>query len=149
MWKIFQMVRLKRALLYTSTVLLGLTKKQEDVAKDPNSTTPAAAGTSTHNAGLALDFNVYKDNDIAKGLESGNANLKSDNAFIKKVKDKDWRFGGDFTPQDKIHIDKKGTDINFTTIRDANQAQVDGSNKTTIDDGKVKRSETITIKKKQ
>jgi RHS repeat-associated protein len=124
-------------------------KKQEDVVADPNSTTPAAAGTSAHNAGLALDFNVYKDNDTSKGLESGNTSLTSSSSFITKVKDKGWRYGGDFTPTDKVHIDKKGTDESFKAIRDANQTQVDGSNQTTVDDSKIKRTENITVKKKE
>jgi RHS repeat-associated protein len=124
-------------------------KKQEDVAADPKSTTPAAAGTSAHNAGLALDFNVYKDNDKSKGLESGNTSLTSKSTFIKKVTDKGWRYGGDFTPADKVHIDKKGTDESFKAIRDANQTQVDGNNKTTVDDSKIKRTENITVKKKE
>ena len=124
-------------------------KKQEDVVADPKSTTPAAPGTSGHNAGLALDFNVYKDNDTSKGLEAGNTSLTTTSSFITKVKDKGWRYGGDFTSPDKVHIDKKGTDESFNAIRDANQTQVDGSNKTTVDNSKIKRTENITVKKKE
>ena len=82
-------------------------------------------------------------------MESGNKNLKSDNTFIKKVKEKDWRYGRDFKSPDRVHIDKRGTDENFTSIRDANQKQVDGDTQKTVDDSKIKRTETITIKKKK
>lgn len=124
-------------------------KKQEELNGSKDAITPASPGNSPHNAGLAIDFNVYTDNEVSKGLESGNKNLKSDNAFIKKVKGKGWRYGGDFKSPDRVHIDKRGTDDNFKSIRDANQKQVDGDNQKTVNDSKIKRTETITIKKKQ
>ncbi|MGE0773099.1 MAG: M15 family metallopeptidase [Cyclobacteriaceae bacterium] len=124
-------------------------KKQEELGGSKDAITPASAGNSPHNAGLAIDFNIYTDNDVSKGLESKNKNLKSDHAFIKKVKEKDWRYGGDFNDPDRVHIDKRGTDENFKSIRDANQTQVDGSTNKTVDDTKVKRTETITVKKKE
>ena len=33
--------------------------------------------------------------------------LTKDHKFIKEVKGKSWRWGGDFTDPDKIHMDKK------------------------------------------
>ena len=91
---------------------------------------------------------MYTDNDKSKGTIPGNSTVTKDNKFIKKVKGKSWRWGGDFTKPDKIHMDKRGTDSNFKTIRDANQKQMNGSTELTPNDKYVKRTETITINKK-
>jgi RHS repeat-associated protein len=64
--------------------------------------TPAAMGTSPHEGGLALDFNLY---DESGNIISGNSTVTSDNSFIKKAKDLGFRWGGDWTTKDPIHID--------------------------------------------
>ncbi len=101
------------------------TNKKQGGLTSANSTTPAAKSKSAHNAGLALDFNLYKNDQISDGIDAGNSTVTKDHKFIKEVKGKNWRWGGDFTSPDKIHMDKRGTDTNFETIRDANQIQME------------------------
>ncbi len=124
------------------------TNKKQAGLTDENSTTPAKSGNSPHNAGLALDFNLYKNDKTSDGIDKGNSTVTKDHDFIKKVKGKSWRWGGDFKDPDKIHMDKRGTDTNFTTIRDANQKQMHGSTEVNINDKYVKRKATLIIKKK-
>ncbi len=115
-------------------------QRQQELSGDPNAVTPAPAGNSPHNAGLAIDFNLYKDNDFAKGTISKNSTVTSSNEFITYVKSlSNWRWGGDFSTPDKVHIDKRGSDANFKTIRDANQAQMNGGSNSGIDESLVKR----------
>jgi hypothetical protein len=118
-------------------------KRQQELNGDENAVTPAPAGSSTHNAGLAIDFNLYKDNDLTKGTISKNNTVTSGNEFISYVKGlTDWRWGGDWTTPDRVHIDKRGTDANFTALRDANQTQMNGSVNSNIDGSLVKREIT-------
>jgi len=124
------------------------TNKKQGGLTSANSTTPAAKSKSAHNAGLALDFNLYKNDKTSDGVDAGNSTVTKDHKFIKEVKGKSWRWGGDFTDPDKIHMDKRGTDSNFETIRDANQTQMDGDSKENVDQSLIKRTETITINKK-
>jgi len=124
------------------------TNKKQDGLTSANSTTPAAKSKSAHNAGLALDFNLYKNDKTSDGVDACNSTVTKGHKFIKEVKGKSWRWGGDFTDPDKIHMDKRGTDSNFETIRDANQTQMDGDNKENVDESLIKRTETITINKK-
>lgn len=71
----------------------------------------------------------------------------SENKFIEKVKSlSGWRWGGDFTNPDRIHIDKKGND--YSTIRDDNQKQMDGDTSKEIDKTRILRNESINLKKK-
>lgn len=98
---------------------------------------------------MALDFNLYKNDKKGDGIDAGNSTVTKDHKLIKDVKSKSWRWGGDWTSPDKIHMDKRGTDTNFTTIRDANQTQMDGDNKTDVDESLINRTETITISKKE
>ena len=125
------------------------TNKKQGGLNAGNSTTPAEKSKSAHNAGLALDFNLYKNDKVGDGIDAGNSTVTKDHKLIKEVKSKSWRWGGDWTSPDKIHMDKRGTDTNFTTIRDANQTQMDGANKTEVDESLIKRTETITINKKE
>ena len=124
------------------------TNKKQGGLTSANSTTPAAKSKSTHNAGLALDFNLYKNDKTSDGVDAGNSTVTKDHKFIKEVKSKNWRWGGDFTDPDKIHMDKRGTNSNFESIRDANQTQMDGYNKVNVDESLIKRTETISINKK-
>ncbi len=124
------------------------TNKKQGGLTSANSTTPVAKSKSAHNAGLALDFNLYKNDKTSDGADAGNSMVTKDHKLIKEVKGKSWRWGGDFTTPDKIHMDKKGTGSNFETIRDVNQTQMDGDNKEDVDESLIKRTETITINKK-
>lgn len=124
------------------------TNKKQAGLTDENSTTPAKEGNSPHNAGLALDFNLYTDDKVDKGMIKSNSTVTKEHKFIKKIKDKEWRWGGNFTKSDKIHMDKRGSDANFKTIRDANQKQMHGSTEVNINDKYVKRKATLIIKKK-
>jgi RHS repeat-associated protein len=123
------------------------TNKKQGELTSTNSTTPAKKSKSPHNAGLAIDFNLYKNDKVSDGIDKGNSTVTKDHKLIKKVTSMSWRWGGNWKKPDKIHIDKRGTDSNFTTIRDANQKQMDGDNKKEVDETLIKRTETITINK--
>ena len=125
------------------------TNKKQGGLNAGNSTTPAKKSKSAHNAGLALDFNLYKNDKVSDGISSGNSTVTKDHKFIKKVKGMSWRWGGDWKKPDKIHMDKRGTNTNFETIRDAAQKQMDGNNKKVVDETLIKRTETITINKNE
>jgi RHS repeat-associated protein len=75
-------------------------KSQEDVQK--NGTTPARVGTSRHEGGFALNFNLF---DSKGNLIKGNKSVTKENDFIKKEIDLGFRWGGEFSDPDKIHID--------------------------------------------
>ena len=55
---------------------------------------------------------------------------------------------GAISKPDRIHVDKKQKST-FTKIRDANQKQVDGTNKKKVESSKIKRKITITVNKKE
>ena len=124
------------------------TNKRQGGLTSENSITPAKKSLSPHNAGLAIDFNLYKNDKINDGIDSGNSTVTANHNFIKKIKGKNWRWGGDFKDPDKIHMDKRGADSNFETIRDANQKQMHGDTELETTDSYVKRKETITVNKK-
>lgn len=65
-------------------------------------TTPASVGTSRHEAGFAIDFNLYDENGK---IIKGNTSVTSNNKFIKKAKEIGFRWGGEFSSPDRIHID--------------------------------------------
>ncbi|MDX2130006.1 MAG: M15 family metallopeptidase [Chloroherpetonaceae bacterium] len=80
---------------------------QENV-KPTGKVKKAVVGNSTHNAGIAIDFNVYIDNKVENGKLQGNDGLTDDNKFIKGAKEQGWRWGGDFKDNyDPVHVDKK------------------------------------------
>ena len=84
-----------------------------------NATTPAPPGKSAHNAGLALDFNLYNDNDVTKGIIPKNKTVTNSTEFIKDVKkDAGVRWGGNFKhpKPDPIHLDKRGDDKTFKKL---------------------------------
>lgn len=77
------------------------TEEQERIQK--TGITPARPGTSRHEAGFAIDFNLYdeKGNIIRK-----NETVTAEHPFIKKALNLGFRWGGNFRPQpDKVHID--------------------------------------------
>ena len=121
------------------------TNKKQATLNGKNSTTPAKPGNSTHNAGVAVDFNLYEDNNIQKGTIPKNNTVTDDDNFVSDAKEKGWRWGGDFkNPKpDPVHIDKK--DKNFKKMRDANQKQMHGKENKENKDEYVHRTETITI----
>lgn len=124
-------------------------KKQEEI-QGGTGLTPAQPGNSAHNAGLAIDFNVYNNNDPEQGIMGQNANLTDENAFIDGVKNDKWitgwRWGGDFNDPDPIHIDKKNNSgDSFESIRDANQAQMNGNIESANNDGYVSYQRTMSI----
>ena len=98
-------------------------------------------------AGLGLDFNLYKNDKVSDEMVPQNKIITKNHKFIKKAKDLGWRWGGDWKNPDRIHIDKRGTDNNFTTIRDAAQKQMNGNKLKEIDEALIKRTETITLDK--
>ena len=123
-------------------------KKQHSLSnKGSNAITPAKKGNSSHNSGQALDFNLYKEDKKAKGLISKNSSVTKGHKLIKKAKALGLRWGGDFSSPDKVHIDDKGA--NFKTIRDANQKQMHGNKNMSIDESLIKRTEILTIRKKE
>ncbi|CAF3303827.1 unnamed protein product [Rotaria socialis] len=69
--------------------------------------TPASPGKSRHEGGFALDFQLYKNN---SGKEKDIIN-KTDmakqggNAFIEEAKRLGFRWGGEFSKKDGVHID--------------------------------------------
>jgi len=64
--------------------------------------TPAPAGTSRHEGGFGLDFNLYVDNDPDK-ISWKNNDIDSDNPFLQKSKELGFRWGGAWG--DNVHID--------------------------------------------
>jgi RHS repeat-associated protein len=102
-------------------------EKQKEIQS--TGTTPAEVGTSRHEAGFALDFNLYDDDgEVIKG----NSTVKATDAFIVKAKELGFRWGGEFNTPDRIHIDawdpsvvsKFGYD-NWKEAYTENQSQVD------------------------
>ncbi|HEU5291916.1 MAG TPA: RHS repeat-associated core domain-containing protein [Cyclobacteriaceae bacterium] len=76
-------------------------KKQKELKNSKKAITPASPGNSPHNAGVALDFNLYRDNDVSNGAIPQNSTVTSDNPFFKAVKQiGGWRYGGDFSNRD-------------------------------------------------
>ena len=73
---------------------------QEGVQK--TGTTPAAVGTSRHEGGFGIDFNLY---DKDGNLILGNSSVTKETDFIKQAKELGFRWGGEFSKPDKIHID--------------------------------------------
>ena len=123
-------------------------KKQGSFGKKGSNTiTPAKKGNSPHNSGQALDFNLYAEDKKSKGLISKNSTVTKNHKLIKKAKALGLRWGGDFSSPDRVHIDDKGS--SFKTIRDANQKQMEGNKNMTIKESLIKRTETITIRKKE
>ena len=123
-------------------------KKQGSLGKKgSNAITPAKKGNSPHNSGQALDFNLYAEDKKSKGLISKNSTVTKNHKLIKKAKALGLRWGGDFSSPDRVHIDGKGA--SFKTIRDANQKQMEGNKNMTIKESLIKRTETITIRKKE
>ena len=118
------------------------TNKKQSGLNSSNATTPAKPGRSPHNAGIGVDFNLY--NDGAK--DTGNSNVNSNTPFIKKIKDMGWRWGGDFSKPDKIHMDKRGTEEEFLKMRDDNQKQMNGDFEVEALDKYIKRFELLEFK---
>ena len=95
-----------------------------------NGRTPARSG-SRHVAGLAIDFNLFQNNNVNNGVLLDNASQNAaNNVFIQGIIDNDARFGGNFNNPDPIHFDaglnnqlNTNFGINFTAVRDANQTQ--------------------------
>lgn len=107
------------------------TAQQNSPAIQQQGTTPVQGGTSRHEAGFAVDFNLYQGNDVSRGLLQGNQEQNRDNnSFLQAIVDNSSRWGGDFSTPDRIHFDA-GDDnmlstrlgVGFATTRDANQAQ--------------------------
>ncbi|MEO9869443.1 RHS repeat-associated core domain-containing protein [Ekhidna sp.] len=124
-------------------------RQQELNGEDSDAITPAPAGNSPHNAGVALDFNVYNDNDPSKGLMGQNANLTDSNPFIDALKNDswspNWRWGGDFSTPDRIHIDNRPDEVTFAAMRDANQQQMNGNVESAVNESYISRVENMNI----
>ena len=126
------------------------TNKKQATLNSGNAVTPATPGSSTHNAGTAVDFNLYIDNDPSKGLITKNSTVRSNNSFVSSVKSiLKWRWGGDFKNPDRIHIDKRGTETEFNKMRDENQKQMNGNEEIENKDQYIKRTEKIIIPKEE
>jgi RHS repeat-associated protein len=121
--------------------------RQRQLYQDLRAISPAEAGRSAHNAGLAVDFNVFVNNDPSQGLDPGNTSLNSDHPFIARVKERQWRFGGDFKSPDKIHLDKRESVGNFSELVGSNQRQVDGYRMLRVPEERIKRKEIIELNK--
>ena len=115
------------------------TNKKQSGLNSSNATTPAKSGRSPHNAGIGLDFNLFQEGQI----DIGNKNINSETPFIEKIKDMGWRWGGEFSKPDRIHMDKRGTEKDFVKMRDENQKQMNGSFEIEALDKYIKRFETI------
>jgi len=121
-------------------------KKQAELKKSKDAITPASPGNSPHNAGLGIDFSLYENNDVSQGRIKGNSTVTSVNAFIKAVKEFDgWRWGGDFSTPDKVHIDRRPGETEFAKIRDANQLQMHGDDEVGNLDKYVTRVENVAV----
>jgi hypothetical protein len=72
-------------------------------------------------------------------LDLGNRNVNSETPFIQEIKDMGWRWGGEFSKPDKIHMDKRGTEADFVKMRDENQKQMNGSYEIEALDKYIKR----------
>ncbi len=118
------------------------TNKKQSGLNSSNATTPAKPGRSPHNAGIGVDFNLYKDGEI----DTGNSNVNSNTPFIQKIKDMGWRWGGEFSKPDKIHMDKRGTEEDFLKMRDDNQKQMNGDFEVEALDKYIKRFELLEFK---
>ena len=115
------------------------TNKKQSGLNSSNATTPAKSGRSPHNAGIGLDFNLFQEGQI----DIGNKNVDSKTPFIEKIKDMGWRWGGEFSKPDRIHMDKRGTEKDFVKMRDENQRQMNGSFEIEALDKYIKRFEII------
>lgn len=109
-----------------------------------NATTPAKPGQSAHNAGLGIDFNLYHEGKI----DCGNKNITTNHPFIRMIKSIGWRWGGDFSKPDKIHMDKKGAQEDFIKLRDINQSQMRGDKEVEALEKYVNRTEELKFPKK-
>ena len=109
-----------------------------------NATTPAKPGQSPHNAGLGIDFNLYTNGKIDKG----NKNITNNHPFIKMIKSIGWRWGGNFSKPDKIHMDKKGVNEDFLKLRNRNQNQMNGDKEVEALEKYVNRTEELNFPKK-
>ena len=76
-------------------------------------------------------------------IDIGNKNVNSKTPFIEKIKDMGWRWGGEFSKPDRIHMDKRGTEKDFVKMRDENQRQMNGSFEIEALDKYIKRFEII------
>ena len=80
-------------------------KQQNGDGIQKSGTTPAKNG-SRHTAGLAIDFNFYKNNNYSNGVLYHNYGQTSiNNPFIKAIYNFGERFGGHFLKPDPIHFD--------------------------------------------
>jgi RHS repeat-associated protein len=121
-------------------------KKQAELKESKDAITPASPGNSPHNAGVGIDFSLYENNDVSQGRIKSNSTVTSDNAFIKAVKGFDgWRWGGDFSTPDKVHIDRRPGETEFAKIRDANQSQMHGDDELGNLDKYVTRVENVAV----
>jgi len=118
-------------------------KRQKEIASDPNSITPAKPGSSPHNSGVGVDVQLYKDNDVAKGLIHGNQGVTKSNNFIAEAVKAGWRFGGDW--KDPVHLDLRPESSIFNSIRDANQQQMNGWEESSNNEKYVTRNEHVSI----
>jgi RHS repeat-associated protein len=110
--------------------------------------TPAKVGSSPHNGGFGIDFNVYKDNDVSKGTIRKNEGVTSSNPWLAKVKTIDgWRIGADFNKKDPVHIDGENSlsTPGFTDMVVENQKQMNGGVETDNLSKYVNRSLTVTF----
>ncbi len=97
-----------------------------------NGTTPAGT-ESKHTAGLAIDFNLYTNNNRSEGMLAENAGQNAtNNTFIEGIGNSGSRFGGDFSSPgpDPIHFDAASTQgvqtkygVPLTQIQRENQNQ--------------------------
>jgi RHS repeat-associated protein len=78
---------------------------KDQAAVQKTGLTPAKVGSSRHEGGFALDFNLYIEKDGKLIISSQNKDIKSDNPFIVKAKELGFRWGGEFSKKDPIHID--------------------------------------------
>ena len=104
-----------------------------------NATTPAKPGQSTHSAGLGIDFNLYHEGKI----DCGNKNITTNHPFIRMIKSIGWRWGGDFSKPDEIHMDKKGAQEHFIKLRNINQSQMRGDKEVEALEKYVNRTEEL------
>jgi LAS superfamily LD-carboxypeptidase LdcB len=71
---------------------------QDQINVQATGLTPAKPGTSRHEGGFALDFQLYKNNSGKDADIISKTNMKDedDNAFVKKSKELGFRWGGGF-----------------------------------------------------
>ncbi len=94
-------------------------------------TTPAKVGTSRHEAGFALDFNLYNDNGK---IIKNNKTITTSDEFIKGAKKLGFRWGGEFSKPDRIHIDAwaKGK-VDIYGYKDFSEAYIENQGQTDIE----------------